>query len=152
MTRMIIFTCTRARDATNDAGNHNYEQEELPVLCEEAFLKCRASITVGVSEGSSLWKDQRDQWDSQQRYQTSGSQDSSQVTRRRQTVRQRGRHPLVTPGAHVYCFLYSPVTQIIAQSLEISVRSPGTMLRELESWRPRQFPCSGTCSHSRHGS
>ena len=152
MTRMIIFTCTRTRDGTHYAGSHNYEQEELPVLCEEAFLKCRASITVGVSEGGSLWKDQRDQWDSQQRYQTSGSQDSSQVTRRRQTVRQRGRHPLVTPGAHVYCFLYSPVTQIIAQSLEISVRSPGTMLRELESWRPRQFPCSGTCSHSRHGS
>ena len=62
---MIIFTCTRARGATNDAGSHNYEQEELPVLCEEAFLKCRASITVGVSEGRSLWKDPREQWDSQ---------------------------------------------------------------------------------------
>jgi hypothetical protein len=133
MTRMIIFMCTRARGATNDAGSHNYEQEELPVLCEEVFLKCRTSITVGVSEGSSLWKDQRDQWDSQQCYQASGSQDSSQVTKRRRIVRQRGRHPLDTPGAHVYCFLYSPVTQIIAQSLEISVRSPGTMLRELES-------------------
>jgi hypothetical protein len=103
------------------------------VLSEEAFLKCRASITVGVSEANSLWKDQRDQWDSQQRYQAPGSQDSSQVTRRRRIMRQRGRHPLDTPGARVSCFLYSPVTQIIAQSLETCVRPPGTMLRELES-------------------
>ena len=80
MTRMIIFTCTRARDATNDAGSHNYEQEELPVLCEEVFLKCRTSITVGVSEGSSLWKDQRDQWDSQQCYQASRQQPGDQAT------------------------------------------------------------------------
>ena len=71
MIRMILFirVCTRARDAINGTGSYSYEQEELPVLCGEAFLTCRASITVGVSEGSSLWKDQRDQWDSQQRYQ-----------------------------------------------------------------------------------
>jgi hypothetical protein len=64
---MIIFMCTRARGATNDAGRHNYEQEELPVLCEEAFQISRASITVCVSEGNSLWKDKKDHWDSQQR-------------------------------------------------------------------------------------
>jgi hypothetical protein len=69
MIRMILFirVCTRARDAINGTGSYSYEQEELPVLCEEAFQISRASITVCVSEGNSLWKDKKDQWDSQQR-------------------------------------------------------------------------------------
>ena len=66
---MILFirVCTRARDAINGTGSYSYEQEELPVLCEKAFQISRASITVCVSEGNSLWKDKKDQWDSQQR-------------------------------------------------------------------------------------
>jgi hypothetical protein len=36
MTLMILFICTRARDAINGAGSYSYEQEELVVLCEKA--------------------------------------------------------------------------------------------------------------------
>ncbi len=77
MTRTILFVrvCTCARDAINGTGSYSYEQEE-------AFQICRASITVCVSEGNSLWKDKRDQWDSKQRYQASGSQENSQATMR----------------------------------------------------------------------
>ncbi len=46
---MILLICTR--DAINGAGSYNYEQGELTVLCEEALQKCRASITVCMSDG-----------------------------------------------------------------------------------------------------